>query len=422
MSQPKNIDMTSHSGRHILLSADLWIPIVVLTLTTVLFNRYDWDLQIQAAVYNGSWYLGNLGWVRLLYHYGNIPALLVSVGALIALFLSYRRVKLLPYRKLFAYLALAMVLGPGLIVNTIFKDHWGRPRPRDIVEFGGKYAYEAPLRMEPESSGKSFPCGHATMGFYFFSLGFALRHRRPRLSRVMFILATILGTMIGAARVLQGGHFTSDVIWAGGMIYLCSLLLWRIMKLHLQPLYAGEIKPQPRLGKLQTIGLVFAGLLLILGVNLATPYSSNREFVPAAEAGTRLALNLRQADVTLAFTEQSLFKTEVSGFGFPGSKVRFNRLEGAGILGIEQNISGYFTELSCRVSAQIDTTVFHSFCVELESGEVTLMVPQSLVDTVYVNPDCIIGDHDSALMFRHVNADSASRIRIVSPKINVINR
>ena len=25
-------------------------------------------------------------------------------------------------------------LGPGLVVNVLFKDHWGRPRPREVVD------------------------------------------------------------------------------------------------------------------------------------------------------------------------------------------------------------------------------------------------------------------------------------------------
>ncbi|HBH49073.1 MAG TPA: PAP2 family protein, partial [Bacteroidales bacterium] len=33
---------------------------------------------------------------------------------------------------------LTIVLGPGLLVNATFKDNWGRPRPNEIVEFGGK--------------------------------------------------------------------------------------------------------------------------------------------------------------------------------------------------------------------------------------------------------------------------------------------
>jgi membrane-associated PAP2 superfamily phosphatase len=32
---------------------------------------------------------------------------------------------------------------------------------------------------------------------------------------------------MGATRVVQGGHFTSDILWAGGIVYLTGALLAR---------------------------------------------------------------------------------------------------------------------------------------------------------------------------------------------------
>src|SRR4051812_43027675 len=36
------------------------------------------------------------------------------------------------------YLLLVLAIGPGLVVNVIFKDNWGRARPRYIDTFGGE--------------------------------------------------------------------------------------------------------------------------------------------------------------------------------------------------------------------------------------------------------------------------------------------
>ena len=35
------------------------------------------------------------------------------------------------------FLVLTLALGPGLLANTLLKDHWGRSRPIDVIEFGG---------------------------------------------------------------------------------------------------------------------------------------------------------------------------------------------------------------------------------------------------------------------------------------------
>ena len=35
------------------------------------------------------------------------------------------------------FLVTTLALGPGLVTNVILKDHWGRPRPIDVTQFGG---------------------------------------------------------------------------------------------------------------------------------------------------------------------------------------------------------------------------------------------------------------------------------------------
>src|SRR5688572_19370399 len=37
------------------------------------------------------------------------------------------------------FLIVTLLIGPLLLANAGFKDHWSRPRPREVVEFGGPY-------------------------------------------------------------------------------------------------------------------------------------------------------------------------------------------------------------------------------------------------------------------------------------------
>ena len=252
MTVANNSEKTPCKRRLFLLSADLLIPLCLLTLVSLLFNMFPWDIQLQSRVYTTGigWHYGDAKWVKLLYNYGNIPALLVAISSLIIFILGYRKQQLIRYRKMSLYLILVLVIGPGLIVNSVFKDNWGRPRPRDIVEFGGKYQYEAPLQIDRSSPGKSFPCGHATMGFYFYAIGFILRSRHRYLSSIIMLLSSLYGSAIGLARVLQGGHFVSDVVWAGSLIFLCSYILWRVIKVDHTPFspFIEYEKPQ-KIGK-----------------------------------------------------------------------------------------------------------------------------------------------------------------------------
>jgi lipid A 4'-phosphatase len=53
----------------------------------------------------------------------------------------------LPRRKMFisgrgaVFLIATLALGPGLLVNVLLKEYWGRPRPIDVTEFGGQQQF-----------------------------------------------------------------------------------------------------------------------------------------------------------------------------------------------------------------------------------------------------------------------------------------
>src|SRR5882672_9550374 len=69
-------------------------------------------------------------------------------------------------RKALVFIVAATALGPGLIVNTVLKDHWGRARPSQVAEFGGARQYTAaPLPAAQCERNCAFVSGHAALGF-----------------------------------------------------------------------------------------------------------------------------------------------------------------------------------------------------------------------------------------------------------------
>ena len=114
----------------------------------------------------------------------------------------------------------------GFIRHTAFKDHWGRPRPKQVVEFGGHQQfrpyYSPNFFNQPEPS-RSFPCGHCTMGYYFFAVAFVLRRMGSKIWEVVsYIFALLLGSALGLARMAQGGHSLSDVLWTALIMWLVA--------------------------------------------------------------------------------------------------------------------------------------------------------------------------------------------------------
>jgi lipid A 4'-phosphatase len=141
------------------------------------------------------------------------------------LFLFERPLWRLDGKALF-FLVLSFALGPGLLVNTVLKDHWGRARPAQVTEFGGARHFTAAGPPAAECpSNCSFVSGDAALGFGFVAFAFFVPGERRR--RQAQAAALAFGGAIGLARIAAGGHFLSDVVDAGLLVYAVTWLLYQ---------------------------------------------------------------------------------------------------------------------------------------------------------------------------------------------------
>ncbi|MEW5726804.1 MAG: phosphatase PAP2 family protein [Pseudomonadota bacterium] len=125
-------------------------------------------------------------------------------------------------RRVAAYLVLSLALGPGLVVNVILKDSWGRPRPSTILEFGGPNYFVPPLVITDQcDSNCSFSSGHGALGFW--PVAFALL-APPRWRPHAIAAALAFGAMVGFVRIAQGGHFLSDVAFSA--VITVGIIWW----------------------------------------------------------------------------------------------------------------------------------------------------------------------------------------------------
>lgn len=165
---------------------------------------------------------------RIMYEFGIYPAWLVVIPAMAILALSYLIKPLKAWRSHALYLVITLAIGSGFFVNVALKNNWGRPRPQQVIEFGGvqefRPFYEPNFFHSPEPS-HSFPCGHCTMGFFFFAFVFmGIRCNKRWLTYLGWVLAIGLGTMMSVARMAQGGHFLSDVLFSALIMWLTALI------------------------------------------------------------------------------------------------------------------------------------------------------------------------------------------------------
>ncbi|ETW96747.1 phosphatase PAP2 family protein [Candidatus Entotheonella palauensis] len=191
----------------------------------------DIDLALSAWFYTPDvgWRYADVWLWRWLFEYGLRPAIVMASGALVVLIGSWLHRAWQPYRRACLVLVLVVALGPGLVVNGILKPYWGRPRPRHVAAFGGMQMYHPWWRPSGPGSGKSFPSGHAAMGFAMVAGAVLIPRRYGPWRHAMIGAALGYGLLMGCGRIVQGGHFVSDVLWSGVIVVLITYLLWRTL-------------------------------------------------------------------------------------------------------------------------------------------------------------------------------------------------
>jgi len=230
------------------------VPMLSLIFVSVIIRWTNLDLIIAGLFYDRSsksWtYELAQPWLTI-YRQGTLPSFFLGIGgAIVAVFgrwvlprAAWRQSKAI--RRAGLFLALMLVVGPGLIVNVGFKDLWGRPRPIQCTVFDGEKEFLPVGTWAPERSrNSSFPSGHAAVAFYLMAPGFIAGQRRPKRTAAFFLGGTAFGLGMGLTRVVQGGHFVTDVLWAGALVYLTGAVLsWLILRNE-------GLQPQPAVNEI----------------------------------------------------------------------------------------------------------------------------------------------------------------------------
>jgi lipid A 4'-phosphatase len=182
---------------------------------------------------DGGFYLKDSWWAVAIYDSIPIIAITVGVGSLLALMYNLARKEQAGTfsNRFLLFVLAALAVGPGLVVNAGFKDNWGRARPRDVTEFAGDRQFTPALQPTDQCDRNcSFVAGHPSVVYWLAALGFAVAAGRRR-NRI-FAAAAALGLIAGFGRIVQGGHFLSDVIFSGlavfAVIWVLALYVFKL--------------------------------------------------------------------------------------------------------------------------------------------------------------------------------------------------
>lgn len=188
---------------------------IIFTIVSVLFFTLypQVDLDVAGLFYNEEegFYLKKHPLFYFLYK--AIGPILISTFLALLGYLYYQkredfRAKYLD-KKAVLFLFVFLLIGPALITNAFFKEVSGRARPAHVVEFGGDKQFTPYYQFTDQCEKNcSFISGHAAAAFFFIAFGYVMR------SRKIFLVGLSFGVLMSLTRIVQGGHFFSDVTFA----------------------------------------------------------------------------------------------------------------------------------------------------------------------------------------------------------------
>jgi len=132
--------------------------------------------------------------------------------------------------RIVAFIIVVLAVVNVLLFVQITKIVWGRVR---FVNLLADYSNFSPWFVPQGVTGnKSFPSGHAAMGFMLLPLLILLKDRDMRdPTRIIMTIAIIgWGLFVALSRVLIGAHYASDVLFSSAIASVITILLYKLVK------------------------------------------------------------------------------------------------------------------------------------------------------------------------------------------------
>ncbi len=202
----------------------LAVALAVAVVVGVVFGVYpQLDLDLAQLFFNpkthlfrmsaDSWEMHSRDAARWIIIALTAPAFFAIVGKVI---LPRRRMLISGRAALFVLATLT--LGPGILTNGALKQYWGRSRPIDVVKFEGTDRFTPwwdPRGQCPANC--SFVAGEPSGAFWTLAPAVLAP---PQWRPLAYGAALVFGAAIGLLRMAAGGHFFSDIAFAGVLMFL----------------------------------------------------------------------------------------------------------------------------------------------------------------------------------------------------------
>lgn len=224
----KFIDLNTNNNQLLIFNNNFKLVIVFLLLTVVLLSVGPvFDIYFSGLFYFGqnqfliqSYYLVTIFFRKIII---GLILIYILVLPIFSLFIPIQQIYF-GYNfkiKKILYLWGLSIFNLVIIINLILKNFWGRVRPNEILELDGNNFFTPWYQISTQcDSNCSFVSGDAAVGFSLIAFYFLIK------KELYLWLALFLGFSIGGIRIMEGGHFISDVIFSGLVVFLLNFLIY----------------------------------------------------------------------------------------------------------------------------------------------------------------------------------------------------
>jgi len=205
---------------------------LMLVLSIIFFLFPNIDITVSGLFFgqDGSFLASEHDWFIYFIRKMILPLLallvfFIPIAAAVKQYIYGEKILNKPLRD-WTFLFSCLVLGTGVIVNSIFKSFWGRARPNDTLVFGGEQPFSIPwLNVDYCEANCSFVSGDVS----FFTLSLAILLIFNKQTWNIFAYSAII--LISLLRIMEGDHFLSDTIMSFIITYVIIRVLYDLFQL-----------------------------------------------------------------------------------------------------------------------------------------------------------------------------------------------
>lgn len=356
---------------------EFWGLAALSALAAWLFRDKTLDLSVARLFYHPEnpadpWFEQNYALWEFFYRAAPWLTAILLLGSLTTLCASLLKEHYQKYRAPAIFVFLVVALGPGLFVNAVFKPYWGRPRPREVIELGGKHDYRPFYSPAVGAPGKSFPCGHCSVAFSFGAGWWLFRRRRPKTAVLGLAGSIAFGAMMGVGRIAAGGHFLSDVVWAGLIVLWISYWLFHHVVAGVAVMGAALEKRR----RLTMALYAVAGVITLLTILIASPFHAEIHVaLPETKVSPmNLPINVEvdnsRVDLVMDEAQPQGIRLDgyAKGFGFPGGRVVADCGDQGNLCRVHRR--GFFSDYESVIRVVVNPRLIPLLHLSVHQGEI----------------------------------------------------